>query len=150
MGLEYNDVTELSKNLQRAADYAPRVVDKWLHRVVGPALVDEMKMRAPVDSGHLKDEIVQTDAPRQVTVGPRGVDYNAFVVAGTRPHIIRSKKGKYLAFKVGGKMVYARQVNHPGTKPNPYMTESADAVMQRVTPQLTGLTVKVLKTGVIE
>ena len=147
MGLEYNDVTELSKNLQRAADYAPRVVDRWLHRSVGPALVDEMKMRAPVDTGHLKGEIVQEDAPRKVTVGPRGVDYNAFVVAGTRPHIIRSKKGKHLAFKMNGKMVYLSEVKHPGTKPNPYMKESADAVMQRLTPQLTGLTVKVLKTG---
>lgn len=34
----------------------------------------------------------------------------------TRPHVIEPKKGMYLAFMAGGKMRFARRVNHPGSK----------------------------------
>jgi phage gpG-like protein len=34
----------------------------------------------------------------------------------TSPHIIEPKKAAALAFAVGGKMVFARRVNHPGSK----------------------------------
>lgn len=147
MGIEYSDVTNLSKNLQRASDYAPRIIDTWLHRQVGPALVKEMQLEAPVKTGKLRSEIRQIDAPRKVTVMPVGIDYNVYVVEGTRPHVIRAKRKKALAWDQHGKKMIRRQVNHPGTKPNPYMTDSAKVVMERLTPQLTGLTIKMLKTG---
>lgn len=35
---------------------------------------------------------------------------------GTRPHTIRPRHKKVLRFKYKGRLVYARQVNHPGTK----------------------------------
>lgn len=147
MPIEYSDVTRLSNNMQRAADYAPRVVDTWLHRMVGPALVQEMSQRAPYKTGNLRDHIRQVNLPRQVSVGPYGVSYNQYVVEGTSPHVIKPKKGKYLVFYINGRKVVARKVNHPGTKPNPYMTDAADAVMRRMIPQLTNLTVQVLRTG---
>ena len=40
---------------------------------------------------------------------------------GTRPHIIVPQRAEMLRFKVGGKIVYAQRVQHPGTKPNPYL-----------------------------
>jgi hypothetical protein len=43
---------------------------------------------------------------------------------GTRPHIIRPKQGnKVLKFSRGSQVVYTRVVKHPGTKPNPYLTD---------------------------
>jgi hypothetical protein len=42
---------------------------------------------------------------------------------GTRRHIIRAPQNKVLKFQRGGQMVYATQVRHPGTKPNPYLRE---------------------------
>ena len=36
---------------------------------------------------------------------------------GTRPHEITPKKAKSLRFVVGGKTVYAKHVEHPGTRP---------------------------------
>lgn len=51
-----------------------------------------------------------------------------FVIKGTRRHFIRKGKvwrgRKVLRFKIGGRWVYARWVDHPGTKPNDFMTKA--------------------------
>ena len=49
-----------------------------------------------------------------------------FYEYGTRPHRIEAKNGKALYFQVNGKGVFARSVNHPGTKPHPFMQKAAD------------------------
>ena len=41
---------------------------------------------------------------------------------GTRPHRIMASPGGKLSFSRGGRRVFATSVNHPGTKPNPYLT----------------------------
>lgn len=46
-----------------------------------------------------------------------------WIQQGTRPHPIVARRVKFLRFywpKVG-RVVYFRSVNHPGTKPNPFM-----------------------------
>lgn len=48
---------------------------------------------------------------------------------GTRPHIIRARKAQALRFKQHGKIVYAKVVNHPGTKPNRYLTDNLQKVI---------------------
>lgn len=40
---------------------------------------------------------------------------------GTRPHVIRPRAKQVLRFQVGGRTVFAKVVNHPGTKPNPFL-----------------------------
>lgn len=47
-----------------------------------------------------------------------------FVHNGTRPHVILPRRGKYLVFEVGGRTVYARRVNHPGNKADPFLTRA--------------------------
>lgn len=44
---------------------------------------------------------------------------------GTRPHIIRARNAKALRY-VGrdGNVVFAKSVNHPGTRPNRYLTDN--------------------------
>ena len=41
---------------------------------------------------------------------------------GTRPHIIRADSGGLLRFSARGRVVYTREVAHPGTRPNRYLT----------------------------
>lgn len=49
---------------------------------------------------------------------------------GTRPHVIRPKQvGGALRFSSGGRIVYARRVVHPGTKPNRYLTDNLPRVV---------------------
>lgn len=145
VNVEYADVTKLSKRLQFAYDHVPFLVDTWLHKSVGPALVTAMKARAPVDTGLLRSSIRQIDSPGSVRVGPIGVDYNKYVVEGTKPHTIKAKPGKTLVFQMGGKTIFAKSVKHPGTKPNPYMTVSAKDITKRMLPTLAKLTIDLKK-----
>jgi hypothetical protein len=39
-----------------------------------------------------------------------------FVEFGTRPHVIRASRKKALRFSVGGRVRFARTVNHPGSR----------------------------------
>lgn len=51
-----------------------------------------------------------------------------YVTGGTRPHIIRPRRpGGVLRFTVGGRVVYARYVNHPGNKPNSFLRDALRA-----------------------
>jgi len=43
---------------------------------------------------------------------------------GSRPHVIRAKRKKALRFVVNGKVVFRRQVNHPGTRGSGFLTRS--------------------------
>jgi hypothetical protein len=53
-----------------------------------------------------------------------------FVTLGTRPHrIVPRRPGGVLRFTVGGRVVYARYVNHPGTKPNDFLRQSLRAAL---------------------
>lgn len=52
----------------------------------------------------------------------------SFVLGGTRPHrIYPRKQGGVLRFTTGGKVVFARYVNHPGTKPNDFLLKALEA-----------------------
>jgi phage gpG-like protein len=73
-------------------------------------------------TGTLRRSIIKrVESPKRGVVGT-DVKYAPYVEFGTRPHIIRPKRAKVLAFKdKHGRMIFARQVNHPGSKPYPYM-----------------------------
>lgn len=43
---------------------------------------------------------------------------------GTRPHAISARNAQFLRFSSRGRMVYARTVMHPGTKPNRFLTDN--------------------------
>lgn len=53
-----------------------------------------------------------------------------FVTLGTRPHRIEPRRrGGVLRFTVGGRVVYARFVNHPGNKPNDFLRQALRAAL---------------------
>ena len=52
--------------------------------------------------------------------------YAPAVEAGSKAHVIRPKNGRLLRFAVGGNVVYARQVRHPGTKGRRMFAQGAD------------------------
>lgn len=49
------------------------------------------------------------------------LEYAGFVNDGTAPHIIRPRRAQVLRFNVGGRTVYAKVVNHPGTRARPFL-----------------------------
>jgi hypothetical protein len=96
---------------------------------LGKNLATEMRSRAPVGKGPAKGrprlrDTIQSKVNQR---GARSVSLSVFVAArhawyvvyGTRPHPITPKPPRrYLRFTVGGRVVFARRVNHLGTRPN--------------------------------
>jgi len=64
-----------------------------------------------------------------VIAGSRIAYYAPFVEFGTRPHIIRPRRARVLRFEVRGKVVYARIVHHPGSRPVRYMGHALDRTL---------------------
>lgn len=56
-----------------------------------------------------------------------------YVIKGTRRHFIRRDKapGKVLKFNMKGRTVFARWVDHPGTKKNDFLTKALRTVASR-------------------
>lgn len=52
-----------------------------------------------------------------------------YVIGGTRPHAIRPVRAKALRFTVGGQVVYAKVVMHPGAKPNDFLRQALRAAL---------------------
>jgi len=113
--------------LDRAA--LARVIQDASRRELGEAsrqAVNRAKVLAPVDTGRLRASI-RVEARRTLTLRSRytigsDVYYAPFVNDGTRPHIIRPRRpGGTLRFTVGGRVVYAKVVHHPGTRARPFL-----------------------------
>lgn len=49
---------------------------------------------------------------------------------GTKAHTILPKSAKTLRFNSHGKIVYAKVVHHPGTRPNKYLTDNLRKVIR--------------------
>jgi len=48
---------------------------------------------------------------------------------GSRPHQIRPRNARMLRFSAGGRMIYTHKVNHPGTRPNRYLSDNLRYVL---------------------
>jgi len=80
---------------------------------------NELILAAPVDTGRLRNSIrVEADG-NLLTITM--VDYAFYVEFGTPPHVIKPKDKQALKFKAGGENVFAKEVHHPGTRPNPFI-----------------------------
>lgn len=64
-----------------------------------------------------------------------GAFYGMFVREGTKPHTIRPRFKKVLAWSGGGVDFTARVVHHPGSRPNPYHLR----VFYALQPQVQGI-----------
>lgn len=82
----------------------------------------------PVDTGRLRASIRiesrRTLTLRSVYTIGSDVEYAKYVNDGTRPHIIRPRRARALRFRVGGRIVYAAVVHHPGTRARPFLDDA--------------------------
>jgi hypothetical protein len=94
----------------------------------------EVAQRTPVRTGALRDSLFArvegVGADAQGVVGFRS-DYALPVETGTRPHQIRAR-GKALRFTVGGRVIYAPEVNHPGTRGAHMFRDGVAAALPKV------------------
>ncbi|AJE32517.1 hypothetical protein B842_03320 [Corynebacterium humireducens NBRC 106098 = DSM 45392] len=87
--------------------------------------------RSPLDTGQLENShragniIVQGTRVSGEVIAEQ--DYALAVHEGTRPHVIRPRRVKALTWGKGAGRVFARSVNHPGSRPQPWLLNSARA-----------------------
>lgn len=84
----------------------------------------------PVRTGRLRagNQFNTESAPAFQAAGRlvNDTDYALPVHNGAQPHVIRPRNpGGVLRFEAGGQTVYATHVNHPGNRPQPFMSEGA-------------------------
>lgn len=90
-------------------------------------------LKASIDSryGRQGGELrVKVGANPHLPDSMRTRGYGYFHHEGTLPHKITAKNAKALKFRMAGRTVYRRSVNHPGTKPNPYLTRYLKEVIR--------------------
>lgn len=73
-------------------------------------------LRTSIRMSHARDTRGQ-----YVTVGS-DLNYAYVHHEGSRPHVSTPKTGRVLRFRSGGRVVYARKVNHPGFRGRKYLT----------------------------
>ena len=109
--------TALRRALNRQSDEVKAALVR-----TGIDVENEAKRRCPVDTGRLRSSIVHRIGGggrlTDITVGTN-VSYAADVEYGTAPHVITPKNRKALYWPGAAHPV--AKVNHPGTRPRPFM-----------------------------
>lgn len=125
-------LADLNKFLQQLPAKMEQNVLRSALRAGANVVRDEAKANVPVDSGLLRDGLkVSTNSRRgRVTAKVKATGRHAYIAPwleyGTAAHKIVSK-GKGLYF--GG--MFARGVQHPGSRPKPFMRPALDSQAQQ-------------------
>lgn len=114
-----------------------------LLRTIALSAVREQKLLVPRKTGNLGRTIHlgAVTPTRAETIA--SAHYAAYVEQGTRPHVIRPKNRKALRFpadagsarlsgspRTGGRVRFAKRVNHPGTRAQPFMLPGAKKAIE--------------------
>lgn len=94
--------------------------------------VNRAKELAPVKTGRYRSSIRWEPVPSAGGFGTRygsDVNYADIIENGSRPHEIRPRDARVLAFKVGGDQVFAMVVQHPGTAGQHVLERSLEATV---------------------
>lgn len=106
------------------------------------ATLAQAKSNAPVDTGALRN--AHRDGPIVVTSSGIKTEiiasqkYAEGVHEGTKPHVIRPKNKKFLSWMGPGGRIFARSVNHPGSKPRPWLLQATRSAAGGLGFEVTG------------
>lgn len=91
----------------------------------GRLIVAMAKQLVGVSTGRLRNSIHMRHSRalygQKLEIGST-VSYALAHHEGTKPHEITPNQAPILRFSSGGRIIYTHHVNHPGTKPNKYLT----------------------------
>jgi hypothetical protein len=130
---------DLAKRLEAIGDHR-----QFLGRI-GLLAVSYAKETVPRRTGNLGrtirlGRVTESDA-EILAGGQQGVGYARHVEFGTRPHVIVPRNRRALAWggarRLSGNLragaaatVFATRVDHPGTRPNPYLRPAAERAVR--------------------
>lgn len=117
--IQFKGLKELRARVEAIDDLGPFMRD------VALAMVEEQKRLAPVKTGNLRRSINVGRISARSAESIARANYAAYVEYGTRPHEIRPRNARVLSWKKGGQRIFARRVQHPGTRAQPFMIPGA-------------------------
>lgn len=100
---------------------------------LGRRIVRNARGRVKVRTGELRDSIgssLSTTASQVRLEVFATARHARFVHDGTRPHVIRPRQAKALRFVVGGRVVFAARVQHPGTRATNFLSAAVAEEVQ--------------------
>lgn len=157
-GVYYADLTQFVGDLARAEGKTTEEVANKVIQSMGAEVANLGRRYAPVDTGALRSSItvthgeltssVKATAPYAAYVEFGTWSYNAIAPQSGTYSIRPRKPGGSLAFPgKGGKTVFAREVRHPGIKPQPYLGRAAEEVTTKFTETLGNVAVQLIVKG---
>ncbi len=118
-----------------------------LPELLGENLITGLKRRVAVDTARLKNSIELRQVGKDYFIVM--AEHGRYVEWGTPPHIIRPKTAKALKFEVDKKerlarkgkrseanIVFAKEVQHPGTMPQPFIRPTLRGDIPRILERL--------------
>ncbi|NHV97738.1 MAG: HK97 gp10 family phage protein [Thaumarchaeota archaeon] len=121
-------MVEGAKELKKACDAV-------LRRYSEAAALTASRL-APKRTGRLAASIrYRREGEMSYSVGSELI-YAPFVECGTKPHVIKPVSAKVLAFTVGASRVFAKVVNHPGSKERPFLRQALKEIEPRLKAEL--------------
>ena len=137
------EVQRRGLDIRIVADEIPSEILPGLVKKIADYTYALMSAKAPVRSGRLLGSIREEVLGLEATVGPT-VPYAIYVEYGTSPHVILPVFARTLRFETSGKVVFTPIVHHPGTRPQPFIQETAEDARG----QIPGLWQEVAKEGI--
>lgn len=125
----------IAEEARAAAAYAEQHVQKFPRRY---------KHRTGNLARSTEARVVRMRGGRGVALAGRRIvvsntaPYAPFVEFGTRPHIIRARRVRFLRFFWKGAIRFFRKVNHPGTRHTRFLWRATYAAFRVVGPNLDG------------
>lgn len=135
LGASLIGADRLARAFLQAPNLTERELLKWAE-TTGAHMTDEITSITPKATGLLQNSV----QPYVEQVGRFGVSavigtplsYALPVELGTKPHVIVPKNGKALAFMMRGVPVFAKKVNHPGSKGYFMFTRAFEANINQI------------------
>jgi hypothetical protein len=112
-----------------AQEHLDAAIDVWLGQQIGPAILSDAVRNVRKRSGRLANSLVSEVHNKVLRVGSLDCNYCTDVELGTGPHVIVPTTKQALSWP--GAEHPVRKVNHPGTRPYPFLRP---ALFQRRTP----------------
>ena len=106
--------------------------NEGLMKKLALSAIREQKKLAPRKTGNLARSIQLGSVSATAAETIATADYAAAVETGTRPHEIRPRRRKALRWMDGGRPRFAKRVQHPGTRAQPFMLPGAKKALEDV------------------
>jgi hypothetical protein len=143
------DISRLAEALRKSAEASGMTTHQVLIAAANQILA-EMQARVPVRTGNLRDSLGIRVENNKVIIGPDPTQapYASYVIFDTKPHIIRPRRpGGVLAFKVNGRQIFAKVVQHPGTTAQPFVQDAFAAWVDSLGPMAAEANVQVIRSA---